>query len=156
MATQWTAGTTSGQVLTAATLNTIGAAFETWTPALTASTTNPTLGTGSTATGRYGRINKFIYGVGSVQFGTAGVNPGSGVYYFSIPVTAQASGVVCGTWQAFDSSASAVYVGHLVMDTTSRMVMYYSNPSSVITNAAPWPAAAASDFIRVNFNYEAA
>lgn len=32
MATQWTAGTTSGQVLTAATLNTIGAAWETWTP----------------------------------------------------------------------------------------------------------------------------
>ena len=31
MATQWTAGTTSGQVLTAATLNTIGAVWETWT-----------------------------------------------------------------------------------------------------------------------------
>ena len=35
MATQWTAGTTAGQILTAATLNTIGAAWETWTPAPT-------------------------------------------------------------------------------------------------------------------------
>jgi len=53
MATQWTAGTTSGQVLTAATLNTIGAVWETWTPALTASTTNPNLGTTGTSVGRY-------------------------------------------------------------------------------------------------------
>jgi len=155
MATQYTAGLTAGQILTAATMNQIGAAFETWSPALTASTTNPTLGTGSSQTGRYGRVNKFVYGVGQIQFGTSGVNAGSGVYYFSIPVTAQASGVVCGTWQAFDSSASAVYLGSLVMDTTSRMVMYYNNPASVITNSTPvtW---AASDFIRVNFNYEAA
>ena len=35
MATQWTAGTVSGQVLTAATMNTIGAAWETYTPTLT-------------------------------------------------------------------------------------------------------------------------
>jgi len=42
MATQYTAGLTAGQVLTAATMNQIGAAWETWTPALTASNTNPT------------------------------------------------------------------------------------------------------------------
>jgi hypothetical protein len=35
MATQWTAGTTSGQTLTAATLNTIGAAWVDYTPTLT-------------------------------------------------------------------------------------------------------------------------
>ena len=35
MATQWTAGTASGQILTAAKLNTIGAAWETYTPTLT-------------------------------------------------------------------------------------------------------------------------
>ena len=35
MATQWTAGTVSGQVLTAATLNTIGAAWVDYTPTLT-------------------------------------------------------------------------------------------------------------------------
>jgi hypothetical protein len=33
MATQWNAGTSAGQVLTAAKLNTIGAAWETYTPA---------------------------------------------------------------------------------------------------------------------------
>jgi hypothetical protein len=39
MATQWTAGTTSGQVLTAATLNTIGAVAVDYTPTLTQSAT---------------------------------------------------------------------------------------------------------------------
>ena len=51
MATQWTAGTTAGQVLTAATLNTIGAATQSYTPAWTGSTTNPVLNNG-TLTGR--------------------------------------------------------------------------------------------------------
>ncbi len=155
MATQYTGGQTSGQVLTAATMNSIGAAYETWTPALTASTTNPTLGTGSGQSGRYGRVNKSVYGQGQVSFGTSGVNPGSGFYYISIPVTAQASGVLCGTWQAYDSSAAAVYFGHLVLDTTSRALLYYNNPASVITNAAPFTWAA-SDFIRVLLSYEAA
>ena len=155
MATQYTAGLSAGQVLTAATMNTIGAAWEAWTPTLTAFTTNPTLGTGSSQTGRYGRVNKSVYGQGQVTFGTAGVAAGNGIYYISIPVTAQGSGVLCGTWQAFDSSASSVYFGHLVLDTTSRALLYYNNPASVITNAAPWTWAA-SDFIRVLLNYEAA
>lgn len=155
MATQYTGGQTSGQVLTAATMNSIGAAYETWTPALTASTTNPTLGTGSSQTGRYGRVNKSVYGQGQVQFGTAGVAAGSGIYYISIPVTAQAGGVLCGTWQAYDSSATASYFGHLVLDTTSRALLYYNNPASIITNAAPFTWAA-SDFIRILFSYEAA
>lgn len=48
MATQWTAGLTSGATLSANTLNTIGAAWETYTPVITASVTNPNLGsTGS-------------------------------------------------------------------------------------------------------------
>ena len=101
MATQYTAGLSAGQVLTAATMNSIGAAYETWTPTLTASTTNPTLGTGSSQTGRYGRVNKSVYGQGQISFGTAGVAAGNGFYYISIPVTAQSSGVLCGTWQAY-------------------------------------------------------
>ena len=155
MATQWTAGTTSGQVLTAATMNTIGAAWETWTPALTASTTNPTLGTGSSQTGRYGRINKIVIGQGQISFGTAGVAAGNGFYYVSAPVNFLTVGAIVGTWQGYDSSAGTVYFGFLVTDTVSRCVLYYNNPASVITNAAPWTWAA-SDFIRVSYSYEAA
>lgn len=154
MATQYTAGLSSGQVLTAATMNSIGAAYETWTPALTASTTNPTLGTGSSQTGRYGRVNKSVYGTGQISFGTSGVAAGSGFYYVSLPVQAQTLGQIVGTWQGYDSSAASVYFGFLVTDTTQRVVLYYNNPASVITNAAPWTWAA-SDFIRVQLAYEA-
>lgn len=155
MATQYTAGLSSGQVLTAATMNQIGAAYETWTPALTASTTNPTLGTGSGQSGRYGRVNKLVYGTGELQFGTAGVNPGSGFYYISLPITAQASARLVGTFQLYDASAFASYFGFLISDTTSRCLFYYNNPASVVTNAAPFTWAA-SDFIRITFSYEAA
>lgn len=155
MATQWTAGTTSGQVLTAATLNTIGAAWETYNPALTASTTNPTLGTGSTVSGRYGQVNKIVCGQGQINFGTSGVSGGSGFYYVSLPITAQSSGKVIGQIQFYDASSVAVYTGTLITDTTTRALMYVGNPASPTSNTAPfiW---AASDFIRYTFQYEAA
>ena len=155
MATQWTAGTTSGQVLNASTLNTIGAAWVDYTPTLTASTTNPTLGTGSSATGRYGQINKIICGQGQINFGTAGVVAGSGFYFVSLPITAQSSGKVIGQFQFYDSSALAVYLGTVISDTTTRALMYYNNPASVTTNSQPFTWAA-SDFIRYTFQYEAA
>jgi len=155
MATQWTAGTTSGQVLTAATLNTIGAVWETYTPTLTASTTNPTLGTGSSASGKYGRVNKLVYGQGQINFGSAGVVAGSGFYFVSLPITALASGQVIGQFQIYDSSAGAVYLGTVISDTTTRGIMYYGAPSTVVTNSTPmvW---AANDFIRYTFQYEGA
>jgi hypothetical protein len=155
MATQWIAGTTSGQVLTAATLNTIGAEWETWTPALTASTTNPTLGTGSSRSGRYGQIDALAYGQGQINFGSAGVSAGSGFYFVSLPITAQGTGKVIGQFQFYDSSAGAVYLGTLISDTTTRSLMYYNNPSSVVTNSTPFTWAA-NDFIRYTFQYEAA
>lgn len=55
MATQWTAGLSALTPLPAATLNTIGAAWESWTPQLWSGTGQATT---STATGVYARINK--------------------------------------------------------------------------------------------------
>jgi hypothetical protein len=156
MATQWTAGTTSGQVLTAATMNTIGAAWETWTPTLTASTTNPTLGTGSTATGKYGRVNKQVFGNVTITFGTSGVAPGTGFYYVSVPVTAIASGVTVGSGFILDSSTGLLRHVELSLDSTSRMSLLLDNTSSYGVGAAnPWTWAA-SDQFRLSFTYEAA
>jgi len=158
MATQYTAGLSAGQMSTAAIMNSIGAAWETWTPALTASTTNPTLGTGSSATGRYGRIQKTVYGQGQITFGTSGTNNGAGFYFVSIPITAQAAGSICGTYQAYDNSTATIDQGLLIMDTTSRMALYRNGtPGSVflISGTVPW-VWGASDFIRVQFQYEAA
>ena len=118
MATQWTANVSSGQVLTAAKLQEIGAAWESFTPALTAATTNPTLGTGGSTAGRYGRIQKVVVGIGLVSFGTAGTAAGSGLYYVSLPITARFAGEVIGDWQAYDGT-SLWRVGSLISDTTT-------------------------------------
>jgi hypothetical protein len=156
MATQWTAGLTSGATLSANTLNTIGAAWETWTPSLTASITNPTLGTGSTAAGRYGRINKTVFGNCRLFFGSSGTSAGSGFYFVSLPITAQASGVLAGSGYVYDSSTGLVRQVSIALDTTSRISLYLDNATNYAvssTNPFTW---AASDQIQFIFEYEAA
>ena len=83
MATQWTAGTTSGQVLTAATLNTIGAAWESYTP--TVASQSGTITSFTARSGKYTRINKLVI----VQFDfTINVNGTGGTYItVSKPIT---------------------------------------------------------------------
>lgn len=70
MATQYTAGLSAGQILTAATMNSIGAAWETYTPTVT-----PQTGTITTLGNRYGkyvRINKLVCVVFDVTITTNG------------------------------------------------------------------------------------
>jgi len=71
MATQYTAGLTTGQVLTAAIMNQIGATWETWTPTVTANAGTITSGTVSLA--RYARIQNLVF----VQFGYSVSNVGT-------------------------------------------------------------------------------
>src|SRR5688572_17632849 len=87
-----------------------------YTPALTASTTNPTLGTGSGQQGRYYRdpITGLVWGQARIAFGTSGTNAGSGTYRISLPTAVDnlsGSGVsgnadVMGFGIVRDSSAS--------------------------------------------------
>ncbi len=63
----------------------LGTGFVAYTPALTATTTNPTLGTGSVATGRYFQFGKFVIANFAIKFGTSGTNAGSGAYRVSLP-----------------------------------------------------------------------
>lgn len=156
MATQWTAGLTAGQVLNASTLNQIGAVWETWTPALTASTTNPTLGTGSNVAGRYARINKTVYGDAWILFGTSGVNPGNGFYFLSLPIAAQNVVPPIGMGWILDSSTSLLRHVVAQMDTTSRVGLWLENTTNFsVSHFNPWTWAA-TDQIRISFQYEAA
>lgn len=156
MATQYTAGLSAGQVLTAATMNSIGAAWETWTPALTASTTNPTLGTGSVITGRYARIQKTIFGNVTILFGTSGVAAGTGFYYVSLPFTAQSATPPVGSGWLLDNSASLLRQVEVTLDSTSRVALWLDNTTNFAVAATnPWTWAA-SDQIRFQFTYEAA
>lgn len=157
MATQWTAGTSSGQVLTAATLNTIGAVWETYTPTLTASTTNPNLGSTGTATGRYARVNKIVIGNAQFTFNGAGIAAGLGFYFCSLPITAQNAGPAAGVANAIDVSTFVSVQNSLNLDTTTRLIGIGTGGASLAgtiqSTTFVW---AAGDVIRFTFCYEAA
>ena len=157
MATQWTAGTTSGQVLTAATLNTIGAAWETWTPVLTASVANPNLGATGTSLGRYARVNKIVFGQATFTFNGAGLAAGTGFYFCSLPITAQGAGLTVGSVIAIDVSTFASTINLCQTDTVNRLIGVGTGGASLAATLKDstyvW---AAGDFIRYNFCYEAA
>jgi hypothetical protein len=103
----------AGEVLTAADMNGIGE-WTSYTPVLTASVTNPTLGTGSSQVGSYARIQNLIIYRFRISFGTSGISTGSGTYRVSLPVAATGSSLdyylaTNGQTSFFDSSASTLY-----------------------------------------------
>lgn len=60
-------------------------------PVLTASTTDPTLGTGGEAHGEYIITGPICYYWGMILFGSAGFTAGSGTYRISLPVPGRAT-----------------------------------------------------------------
>jgi hypothetical protein len=82
MATQWTAGLTDNTTLPAATLNTIGAAWESYTPTFV----NITVGNG-TLVARYSQINKVVTVQLKFTLGSTSVIGGGGAITMSLPVT---------------------------------------------------------------------
>jgi hypothetical protein len=167
----WTAPRTwvAAETVTAALLNThirdnekaLGDPWTAYTPTLSASTTPPTLGTGSAVSGAYIAAGKLIIGRARIAFGTSGTAAGSGTYRFSLPVAAAASGETraISSIRMFDSSANAIATPAVVIAGTTYMEFQYqatwpSGTFTVVTHAAPW-AWAASDWIEVAFCYEA-
>lgn len=131
MATQYTAGLSTGQVLTAATLNTIGAVFETWTPNF-----RPETGTWTTAVtseARYGRINKFVYGFGRVAISNFGT--GNGAVFFDLPVAARygAPNPTIGMCreQALTGDTCNIYL----LGSTTAAIRRYNNGTTANSNS---------------------
>lgn len=128
-----------------------------WTPALTASTTNPTLGSGSSVAGRYCQIGKLVEGWGRVTFGSSGTNAGSGQYLINYPVTpANASQIVFGTAIIYDASPATFHLGIVYTNSdTSSMRIAYQGTALIATHASPiaWTS---NDAIYFEFKYEAA
>lgn len=83
MATQWTAGLSAGAVLNAATLNTIGAAWETYTP--TVSSGSGTITSFGNRLGKYTRIQKLVI----VNYDVTILNNGTGATWVNVskPIT---------------------------------------------------------------------
>jgi hypothetical protein len=126
----------AGAVLTAAQLNTIGS-YSVYTPVLTASITNPTLGTGSTQFGAYATVNGMCVGYGSIIFGTSGAAAGSGNYRVSLPLTGVGSEYSIGGGRIRDASAGYVaYVLEVGFDgTANRMNFQFGNGVALSVNA---------------------
>jgi len=154
MATQWTANTTAGQILTAATLNTIGAAWESYTPTWTGSISNPSVGAGFIE-GRYCRLQTLIIASGYIILG-AGWLAGSGTYRVSLPVTARGSNSTIGYAALLDASASyAGYFGSAIQQSTTAAEFRIGNGAGIWSSSVPIPLTQ-SDQMRFTLIYEAA
>jgi|GEM_PF-2256774 len=123
----------------------------TYTPALTAATTNPTLGTGSVAVGWWTAepgpsvsLNFFI------KFGTSGVAAGSGAYSVSLPsgiTSAPVYGtghVAVGPAQMADFNTGAFQPGSVFVPASSTTLSLVG--AAPVTNTYPWTWAA-SDYL---------
>jgi hypothetical protein len=153
----------AGQILTAAELN-APMAWTSYTPALTSSGTQPVLGTGSVATGKYVQINKFVYGYFNLQFGTAGITAGTGNYFISLPVaSARTTGNFweynLGTGSFNDNSSANDFMVKFNFASATTMAAYYwsaFNSTLAGLGAAAPVAIATQDRFSGFFAYEAA
>lgn len=129
----------------------IGIGYATYTPSLTASSSNPTLGSGSSQSGLWIQIGELGIVHFRIDFGSSGTAAGSGNYRVSLPFTIGASmpGSSAGTAVCFDSSASDSFPLVAVPVAGNTFVEFFISSSLTagsVTNAAPF-AWAASDFI---------
>jgi hypothetical protein len=155
MATQYTAGLTSGQVLTAATMNSIGAASEAYTPAWTSTGTAPVLNNG-TLTGMYFRLNKLIIARATWTAGST-TTFGTGGYRISLPITTNGANFLTGYAQYTDASTFNTYVMicQPITTTTVQMNWNVGGLNGVWGQANP-VAMANGDSCQMTFIYEAA
>jgi hypothetical protein len=130
----------------------------TYTSTLTAVTTNPTLGTGGSANGRYTLFGgKFCVLRGTVAFGTASTNAGSGQYLIALPFAAS-SAITTGV--PFVGSGVVRCAGGLNVTTcfiasgSSNLAMLTTGGNNVASGApGAWTA---NDYLSFTITYEMA
>lgn len=126
-----------------------------YTPTLTASTTNPTLGSGSTSTGVYFQINDLVMFQFVIAFGSSGESAGSGNYLLALPVSASAiTGQVIGTLRLTDSSTSTRRVGVIEKAASLLGRMVVDSATGIVTDSSPWTWAASDQLYGLGW-YEA-
>lgn len=133
------------------------AAWDSYTPTLTSTGTNPTLGTGNSVTGTYYRVGKTVIGASEIVAGTAGYAAGTGAYRVLLPVALTAAAVsngrVIGDGVFFDASTSNFYQLILVASTTTTCTMVLNGAALMSATAPVVPAI--NDQWRYQFTYEA-
>jgi hypothetical protein len=148
MATQYTAGLSSGQVLTAATMNQIGAASESFTPTITGSTSGSvTIGNG-TFTGNYFRIQKLVVVFYQLTWGSTTTTTCVGDWIFSVPFTASRGN---GVGRILDSGTAFYRLVAVTGSNACRLQATDSGGSVSNTNPMTW---ATNDTLSLTFTYE--
>ena len=149
MATQWTAqGITSGAVLPAATLQSIGAAWVDYTPTLTQGVTV----TKTITVARYCQLQKTIIvqiALGCTSSGTSGSQVRVG-----LPISARATSTMTAFGYIYDASTNDMYnvTGYAATGTTINFFYQTGNAFGV----SPAVTLANTDQISLNFSYEIA
>jgi len=117
--------------------------WTTYTPALTASTTNPTLGPGSATFGRYRFLaEKYIRVQVRILFGTSGTNAGSGFYRISTPLTADggnielSNNIPIGSAWLFNTAIQKSGVVRLITSTTIEIEE--ASSGNAVSNSVPY------------------
>ena len=146
-----------------AALETTLSTVESYTPALTATVTNPTLGSSPVQDGRYAQHGKLIVGNARIVLGSSS-SAGSGSYRVSLPVAASSNlaatgligaGSTVGTWIARDFSGSTAASGVIQLVTSTTVLMFRTDLNtslSQVTDTAPW-AWGDSDYLQIGFHY---
>jgi hypothetical protein len=150
MATQYTAGLSAGDVLTAATMNSIGAAWESYTPTLTQSATV----TKTVTYAKYTRINKLC--MVNVRLDVTGAGTAANSVVVGLPLTSATANINIGSVSLYDASTSTNYSGTCFFATTSTITLTgdWSGPN--FWGVTPNVALAANDQIHISLQYEIA
>jgi hypothetical protein len=128
-----------------------------FTPTLTATTTNPTIGTGSTRNGWYsiGPGPTCTYSF-FVRMGTSGFAAGSGSYKISLPITAADANLGAfpahGVCLLNDNSAGASSDGTCWIPAGDLSNLQFITGSNTVNNTTPW-GWANSDYITGSITY---
>ena len=149
MATQWTAGTSSGQVLTASTLNTIGAVWETYTPTLVQGVTV----TKTTVVARYCQIQKTV--IVNIMLNPTSTGTLGSALSVGLPIAARANNnQIVGHGFVYDNSPQFNYNVSAYLSSTTAFSCLYQGGSPWGTS--PNLAIANGDQIQFMITYEVA
>ena len=147
MATQWTAGTTSGQVLTAATLNTIGAAWVDYTPTLTQGVTVSK----TVVQARYCQFQKTI--IGQVLLNVTSAGTAATAVAIGLPFAVRTGTPMVGSGYIYDASTNVMY-NCTFSGNASIINGFYQTGFNF--GVSPAITLAASDQLSIRFTFEVA
>ena len=127
-------------------------AWQAWTPTLTASTTNPDLGSG-TLLGRYVKVGQLVVASVILSFASDS-NAGSGVWRISFPIAPTQPLFIGGSWSINDLGTNN-FSGSVRYDGATYIAFPYEGSPFYVSHNYPmtW---ANGDSLRALWTYEAA